>query len=233
MGVFSLALAQALVGSLVVAVIIAVLAQWVVWPLFPESSRELPSHPVNPTMEAGNLRRRALQAVVIIMPAYLFLLTNPTGNTPIMMKSIVLAQTGSVTAARIAARELLGATFLGGCLAIGIWFGLKLAPNLWMFALWITLMMIWIGGKLYLPHRSQFSTQFWIDTTVSCLILVGAAVGDSANGKDPYMGFLFRFGLFTLVSVYAWVAFLLLNRRGQTGSNIHAVNAPVSALKEV
>jgi len=212
MGVISLALAQAIITALVIAFVLAVLAQWVTWPLFAESSVELEDSHGGDAESIMGLQRRAANAVVVILPAYLFLLSNPTGNTPVMMKAIVLAQTGSARDARQAARELLGATLVGGVLAATLWFALKLAPNLWFFALWVGLAMVWIARHLYLPRPTGPSVQFWIDTAVTCLILLGAAVSDSANGKDPYQGFLFRFGLFTLVSVYAWVAFTLMGR---------------------
>ena len=42
------------------------------------------------------------------------------------------------------------------------------------------------------------------------LILVGPAVGDSANGKDVYAAFFVRMGLFIGVTIYAWLALVFL-----------------------
>ena len=215
LGVVSLALAQTLVMMLVAAVVIAVVSQWIVYPFFPESDLNPEVLPAaQDSAEGVSEDTSALRAIVVIMPAYLFLLINPTGHTPVMMKSIMLAQSPSVIEARQAAMELLGATVLGGFLAVLLWFGLKLSPRLDIFALLILWVMIGLGRKLYVSNSTRFSQQFWIDVSVTMFILVGPAVADSAAGKDPYQAFLFRFGMFFLVAVYTWGSMVLLNRLG-------------------
>jgi len=215
LGVVSLALAQTLVMMLVAAVVIAVVSQWIVYPFFPESDLNPEVLPAaEDSAEGVSEDTSALRAVVVIMPAYLFLLINPTGHTPVMMKSIMLAQSPSVIEARQAAMELLGATVLGGFLAVLLWFGLKLSPRLDIFALLILWVMIGLGRKLYVSNSTRFSQQFWIDVSVTMFILIGPAVADSAAGKDPYQAFLFRFGMFFLVAVYTWGSMVLLNRLG-------------------
>lgn len=215
LGVVSLALAQTLVMMLVAAVVIAVVSQWIVYPFFPESDLNPEVLPAaQDSAEGVSEDTSALRAVVVIMPAYLFLLINPTGHTPVMMKSIMLAQSPSVIEARQAAMELLGATVLGGFLAVLLWFGLKLSPRLDIFALLILWVMIGLGRKLYVSNSTRFSQQFWIDVSVTMFILIGPAVADSAAGKDPYQAFLFRFGMFFLVAVYTWGSMVLLNRLG-------------------
>ncbi len=213
LGVLSLALAQTLVLMLVAAVVIAVFSQWVVYPFFPE-----PSHIDEPAAGAAEgsagAPLRAVRAVVVIMPAYLFLLINPTGHTPVMMKSILLAQSADVRQAKKSGLELLGATLLGGLLAALLWFGLKLSPNLELFAVWILLTFILLGRKLYVSGTTGRTEQFWLDTAVTMLILLGPAVADSAAGRDPYQAFAFRFGMFLLVALYAWASMALLNRLG-------------------
>ena len=215
LGVVSLALAQTLVMMLVAAIVIAVVSQWIVYPFFPESDLNPEVLPAaQDSAEGVSEDTSALRAVVVIMPVYLFLLINPTGHTPVMMKSIMLAQSPSVIEARQAAMELLGATVLGGFLAVLLWFGLKLSPRLDIFALLILWVMIGLGRKLYVSNSTRFSRQFWIDVSVTMFILVGPAVADSAAGKDPYQAFLFRFGMFFLVAVYTWGSMVLLNRLG-------------------
>ncbi len=229
LGVFSLALAQTLVSMLVAAVVIAVVSQWVVYPFFPESELEAEATSVAQTTDEELAEKRlteqtsAVRAVVVILPAYLFLLINPTGHTPVMMKSILLAQAPSVIEARQAAIELLGATVVGGFLAVLLWFGLKLSPRLDIFALLILSVMIGLARKLYVPGETRLSQQFWIDASVTMLILLGPAVADSAAGKDPYQAFLFRFGMFFLVAVYAWGSMVLLNRLGWLGGRQEGV----------
>ena len=230
-GVVSLAAAQALVLSLVGAVITAVVSQWLVYPLFPEPTGVGNGAAQPSNAEAPNdLRKRAWKSVLIALPAYLFLLTNPTGNTPIMMKSIVLSQTGTGQGTRAAGIELLSATCLGGIVAIALWFGLKLAPTLWLFGLWTVLAFALIGGQVYRPARTRFSAQFWMDTGVTVLILLGPAVADSANGKDPYQGFLFRFGLFLLAAVYAWATMSFLDRLGRSNARSNLMKTEAGAI---
>ena len=74
--------------------------------------------------------------------------------------------------------------------------------------------MIGLAHKLYVPNVTRFSQQFWLDASITMLILIGPAVADSAVGKDPYQAFLFRFGMFFLVAVYTWGSMVLLNRLG-------------------
>ncbi len=212
LGVTSLALAQTLVTMLVLGVVIAVVSQWVIYPFFPEDPSAAPE--IESAAETTVDGQRAWRSVVVSMPAYLFLLINPTGHTPVMMKSILLSQSESVQDARESAMELLGSTCLGGLLAVLLWFGLQLAPRLDIFALWVLLVMIYIASKLYVQGETRFSQQFWIDTGVTLLILLGPAVADSVVGKDPYQAFLFRFGMFLLVALYAWAAMATLNRLG-------------------
>ena len=128
------------------------------------------------------------------------------------MKTVLPAQQGSVVSAQSAGREMLGSTFLAGCFAIVFWFALKFWPNLWMFFLWMLLFGIYLAGKLYGVIVTRFAPSFWINVTVTMLILLGPAVEDSAVGKDPYQAFGVRFSLYVAVTLYAWVAIVALER---------------------
>ena len=59
-------------------------------------------------------------------------------------------------------------------------------------------------------RRNRFAPTFWIGTLTTMLILLGAAVQDSANGKDVYQAFAVRMGLFFAVTAYAVFAVSLL-----------------------
>lgn len=201
--VLSLAVAQAVIVALLVAVAVAVACQWVVYPFFPEDpvSRPVPEAPVPPDV-AG----RALRAMLITLPAYLFLLINPMAHTPVMMKSIALSLSVDQAAAKTSARDLLSATLLGGAVALLLWFLLRLAPELGFYAAWMWLAVLMLGTKLYLHARSAQATAYWLDVGVTVIILLGPAVLDGAGGKDPLAGFFVRFGLFLLVAIYAAAA---------------------------
>ena len=131
---------------------------------------------------------------------------------PIILKSVSLSQQGSVIEARHAGRELLGSTFLAGLFAILFWFMLDLVTNLWMFFWWMLLLGVYFSSKLYQVVPGRFSASFWQNVVVTMLLLLGPAVQDSASGKDVYAAFAVRMGLFVAVTLYAWLAIVVLEQ---------------------
>lgn len=215
-GVASFAAALTVVEALMVGIGLAVLSQRIVYPLFPEdSSPARPAKKAAPGSEQSNWI--AIRATLIVFPAYLLALINPSMYLPVIMKSVSLAQQGSIMHTRSAGRELLGSTFLGGCFAILFWFALGIETSLWMFFLWMVLFGIYFSGKLYGLIPTHFPASFWINAVITMLILLGPAVQDSAGGKDVYKAFAMRIGLFIAVTLYAWAAVRVLeylrNRR--------------------
>jgi len=151
-----------------------------------------------------------LRSTLIVLPAYLLALTNPSAYLAIIMKSVSLGQQSSYVNARNAGRELLGSTFLGGCFAVLFWVMLDMLTNLWMFFLCMLLFGIYFASKIYQVSRSRYPASFWLNTAMTMLILLGPAVEDSASGKDVYAAFFVRLGLFVAVTLYAWLALYLL-----------------------
>ena len=209
-------LAVGVIQALVIGIALAIVCQWLVYPWFPEDADGAAAEKARPeaddAKDANQSNWIALRATLIVLPAYLLALTNPAMYMPIIMKSVSLAQQGSVVDARDAGRELLGSTFLAGCFAVLFWFVLKTCPSLWMFFLWMVLFGGYFSSKLYRVVASRFPTSFWQNTAVTMLILLGPAVQDSANGKDVYMAFAVRMGLFVAVTLYAWLAIYGLER---------------------
>ncbi len=119
------------IQSLILGIVIAIVCQWLIYPFFPEEA--LPPKAKKTQASSEDSVWLAWRATLIVFPAYALTLTNPTAYLPIIMKSVSLGQQGSVLDAGKAARELLGSTFLGGCLAVVFWFALSFHPNLWMF----------------------------------------------------------------------------------------------------
>lgn len=208
-GTLNFALAVTVIEALVLGVGIAVIAQWIVYPWFPEREVVAPA-PAGETPAASNWI--AMRATLVVLPAYLLALTNPAMYLPIIMKSVSLGQQSSAVGARDAGRVLLGSTFLGGCFAILFWFALGIATNLWMFTLIMLLMGLYFAGKLYQVIPTRFDPPFWQNVAVTMLILLGSAVQDSESGKDVYEAFFVRMSLFLAVTVYAWLAIELLER---------------------
>jgi Protein of unknown function (DUF2955) len=221
-GLIEYSLAAAVVDALALGIALAIVCQWIVYPFFPEDSgRGSPSPP--PPAAVGDARWIALRATLIVLPPLLVTFSNPTLYLPTIMKTVLLGQQGSVVSAREAGRELLGSTFLAGCLAMVFWFALQIQPSLWMFFLWMLLSGVYFGGKLCGVIATRFASSFWINVVVTMLILLGPAVQDSVVGNDVYRGFAVRFSLFVAVTLYAWVAIVALERMragGLGGSRI-------------
>lgn len=208
-GQVSYALASALVQGLLVGIALAIACQWIVYPFFPEDSREkVQAKPA--AVAAGQSRWIALRSMMIVLPPVLLAFTNPALYMPLIMKAVLLGQQGSVVSARTVGQDLLGSTFLAGVYAILFWFALKLCPNLWMFFLWMLLAAIHLAAKLLGVLRSRRSPWYWQNVAVNLLILLGPAVEDSATGKDVFQAFAVRFGLFVIVTLYAWGAIIAL-----------------------
>lgn len=209
-GLVSQALAASVIQALLVGIFLAIISQWIIYPFFPEDSVKQGPAPSSP--DAGQAQWIALRATLIVLPPVLLAFTNPSLYMPVIMKSALLAQQGTVVNARVAGRELLGSTFLAGGLGILFWFALKIWPSLWMFFLWMLLVGLYVASKLYGVLASRFAPSFWQNVIVTLLILLGPAVEDSANGKDVYEAFIVRFALFIVVTVYAWGAIFALER---------------------
>ncbi len=209
LGTLSYALAVSLVQELLISVAVAVVCQWLVYPLFPEDQGAAPEPPRPEPLQSSWL---AARATLIVFPSYLLGLTNPTAYAPIIMKSVALGQQVNETHARNAGLELLASTFHAGILAIVFWFILKLMPNLWMFFLLSAGFTLYGVSRLYGIIATRHEPTYWQNVIITLFILIGPAVQDSANGKDPYEAFLVRMSLFVGVTLYAWGALTLLER---------------------
>ena len=210
-GLVSYSLAVGVITALVLGIGLAIVCQWMVYPWFPEDVTPVKKAkpPANTATQSNWI---ALRATLIVLPAYLLALTNPSMYLPIIMKSVSLGQQGSTVSARDAGKELLGSTFLGGYFAILFWFMLDMVTNLWMFFLWMLLFGVYFSSKFYQLVPSRFPASFWQNVAVTMLILLGPAVEDSANGKDVYAAFAVRMGLFVAVTLYAWLAVYVLEQ---------------------
>jgi hypothetical protein len=118
LGVSSPELAQLMVETLPGSLIIVILCQWLVYPFFPEAP--LPPSRVPAGHKDGARRSNwiALRSTFIVAPVYLFALGDPATWLAALMKALTLGQQPSWGGVREAGRELVGSTFLGGCLAL-------------------------------------------------------------------------------------------------------------------
>jgi hypothetical protein len=210
-GLASFPLAVTVIQSMAMGIGLAVICQWLIYPLFPEDqTNSLAEKPK--TVSSENANWTALRVTLIVLPPLLAALSNPALYLKLIMKSLALGKQGSAIDARTAGRQLLGSTFLGGAIAILSWFMLDLMTNLWMFFWWMLLVGLFVAGKIYQVIPSKIPASFWIDVLVTMLILLGAAVQDSANGQDVYQAFAMRMSFFILLALYAWLAIAVLER---------------------
>lgn len=208
-GTVSFALAVTVVQSLVLGLAVVVACQWLVYPWFPESPDfAKPKPPQKGSAENSNWI--ALRGTLIVLPAYVLALTNPSMYLAIIMKTVSLSQQSTLVDARAAGRELLGSTFLAGGFSILFWALLGISTNLWMYFWWMLLFGIYFSCKIYRVLATRFSASFWLNVASTMLILLGPAVQDSDSGKDVYTAFFVRMGLFIAVTLYAWVALSVL-----------------------
>lgn len=212
---------EALVKGLVVAVLVLGFCHW----LFPEpgGTQALPVAPIPSDNETS---RMAIQATLVVLPAFLLALSDPIGYLPIIMKSVSLGRQSCTIAARGAARELLGSTLLGGALAILFWCALGLFVNLWMFFLWMLLFGLLVARKLYGLSPTRYPPSFWVNTLVTLIILLGQSVQDSVAGKDVYTAFAVRMGLFIAVTLYACLMLLFLDQPRRVPGQSTAFKSP-------
>jgi hypothetical protein len=179
-------------------------------PVIDEMKTEKPADTSHKVIDYNQLNWVAIRSILIILPAYLFLLTNPTTYIAVIVKAISLGRQASTMHARDAGRELMGSTFMGGFFAIVFWFMLDLVTTLWMFTCWMLIFAVHFVSKIYGIYASRYPPSFWVNVVITMLILVGPAVEDSAGGKDVYAAFAVRLGQIVFVTLYAWLAIYLL-----------------------
>jgi len=214
---------QTIAGSM----IIAILCQWLVYPWFPEDPAPAFA-PRPPAKGAEQSNWIALRSALVVLPVWMAALADPSTWVAALTKALTLGQQSSYPGAREAGLELLGSTFLGGLLAALFWVLLGVLPNLWVMFLLSLAVGIYGGSKLYGILETHFPPSFWSNTLMTLWILLAPAVADSANGEDVYKAFFVRFWLFVGVTLYAWVAMVLLEQwRARKAARLKVRAAPL------
>jgi hypothetical protein len=195
-----------------VALVIGVLASLISHALFPDAPgpAKVAAAPVGASPEAASWI--ALQATLIVIPVFMLALSNPAFYLQGVMKTVGMGQQAGATTARTAGRELAGSTLVGAILAMVIWSGLTLRPNLWMFALWTAAASLWIGVRLFRIKATSFPPSYWLNALMTMFFVLGPAIADSAKGDDVYRAGVVRVTLFLLVALYASAIVWVLER---------------------
>ena len=199
---------EALTKGMFLAGLTVGLSHW----LFPEppNAPVAAPPPVAMDVDAGWI---GLRAALVVLPSFLLALSDPASFIPLIWKSVGLGQQACATNAQSAMREILGATLLGGLLAVLFWSALTVFPDLWMFFLWTLLFTLVFARKLYGLGGTRLSPGLCMNTLVTMVLLLGQSVQDSMAGKDVYTAFAIRMGLFTAVTLYACAMVYLIDRQ--------------------
>ena len=210
-GVAEQALVTAIAVTLAVGVALGSLVGGVSHAFFPD-----PPHPAArkapPAVDRETVSWIALRGMLVVLPAFVLALTDPSSYLATIMKSAQLGQQAGSTDTRKAGVELVGSTLAAAGIALAVWVGLSLWANLWMLVLWMTGAALWVGARLYRVVPTAFPPAFWNNALVTTIILVGPAIEDSANGSAVLQASAVRVALFVGVSLYAWVMVWALER---------------------
>ena len=203
-----------------IALVIGVLASAISHAIFPDTRApaKAAAAPVRASPEAANWI--ALQALLVVMPVFMLALINPAMWLQCVMKTVGLGHQAGATNARTAARQLVGSTLVGAVLAMLVWVGLSLRPNLWMFALWTAAVSLWVGVRLFGVKATPFPPSYWLNVLMTMFFVLGPAIADSANGADVYVAAAMRVGLFVLIALYASAMVWVLEQRASRSRSL-------------
>lgn len=210
-GVAEQALVTAIATTLAVGVALGSLVGGVSHAFFPDPPRS-PTKKPPPAVDRETASWIALRGMLVVLPAFVLALTDPSSYIATIMKSAQLGQQAGSTDTRKAGQELVGSTLAAAGIALVVWVGLSLWPSLWMLVLWMTGAALWLGARLYRVVPTAFPPAFWNNALVTTIILIGPAIEDSANGAAVLQASAVRVALFVGVSLYAWAMVWTLER---------------------
>lgn len=215
-GAQSSAAAVAIIKVLAVTLVAAVAIAHVAHALFPEPAGAAAPPPPLPPERPGWL---ALRTAIIMLPPLLLALANPASYIMLLMKGASLAQQASAGTTRRLAREMIGATAMGGAAALLLWNLLQLWPGLLLLTLGMTLCTLIMARPLYGARPSRFSADWWQFALTTMIILIGPAVADTGTADNIQRVMLVRFMTFLALGLYAALTVhLLQSQRGQSGT---------------
>ncbi|HWS39681.1 MAG TPA: DUF2955 domain-containing protein [Arenimonas sp.] len=211
-GVAEQALVSPIITAIAVGIAIGVLVNGFSHAFFPDDPKTDKVSKAPPAISYEIANWIALRAAIVVMPAFLLALINPSVFVATIMKTVALAQQAGSINARNAGQELVGSTLMGALLSALVWSGLSLWPTLWMLVLWLAAAAMWAGQRLYGIKASKYPASYWSNALITLLILVGPAIEDSATGKDVTKASFIRIVLFIAVALYAWATVWALER---------------------
>ncbi len=199
----------AIIQTMLVAIVIAVVLAHVCHAVFPEDGSFAPRPPPPvPPAEAAWIGVRS--ALIMVVPV-LLALSNPGTYIMVLMKGSQLSQQVGATDANVLARELVVSTAWGGAAALAVWYLLGLWSVLPIFVLLMALSALLLARPMYGAIASRHRFTHWQNALVTLVLLIGPAVADSASGTDITRQLLTRIAMFMALAVYAAAMVWLLD----------------------
>ena len=204
-----------LANSIGFATIVGILFVWLAYAILPDSAAHdaMPpgSAPAKPAAEPPDLaeaRWSAFRSLLIVFPVALwFLLSSAsTAYLPVMLKVASMGQQTTNEGTRQAAHSLIASTIIGGILAVIGWNLLSIAPTLSVYALFIALVGLFIGPRVFKGLGMQPDGGTWSYAYLTMIVILAPAVMDSASGAPAGAKFWDRLLMFGGTAVYALVA---------------------------
>lgn len=227
-GVAEQAAASSIAVTIAAGIVIGSLVSVVSHGLFPDPPVPATTGPESRdggAFDAEQARWIALRATLIVMPVFVLALSNPSLYVAAIMKTVALGQQAGETDARSAGGELVGSTVTGASIALVVWLGLSLLPNLWLLTLWAMAAALWTGSAMFGARRSRRGPGYWNNALITALILLGPAIEDSANAKSVLAASAVRVALFLGIALYAWAMVWVLEwwRRSRADGTVRRV----------
>ncbi len=217
-----------LANSISFAAAVGIVFVWIAFALLPDSMAydalppgAAPRKPADEPPDLAEARWSAFRSLLIVFPIALwFLLSSAsTSYLPVMLKVASMGQQTTNEGTRQAARSLIASTVIGGALAIIGWNILSLVPTLPVYTLFIALVGLFIGPRVFKGLGMQPDGGTWSYGYLTMIVILAPAVMDSASGAPAGAKFwdrLIMFGgtaLYALLAVYVVDAFRRERRR--------------------
>jgi hypothetical protein len=197
-------LMQMIVAATVIALVISRLSHG----LFPEgpANQQDPAEQDSPlpTPAVSNAGWIGVRAALIMAVPILLALQNPGAYVMLLMKGALLARQVETASARSAGWELIGSTLAGGVAALIFWAVISLWPNLLILAFGFGVISFFIARWMYAVVPNRLTFDFWNNSLLTMIILIGPTVSDSQSGTDIDQAIVIRMAMFIALSFYAF-----------------------------
>jgi hypothetical protein len=209
----------ALVSSMSVISVFGVLFVYIAHAILPDSLADVPDapppkpavKPEPPDLDAA--RWSAFRSLLIVLPIAIWFLLSAasTAYVPVMIKVASMGQQAATDATKSAGKSLINSTLIGGAAAIVGWQMLSITPSLPIFVLFVALVGLVIGAKIFVGPGMQPQGATWSYAYLTMLVILAPAVMDGSGGDAAGIKFWQRLAMFGGTAAYAVVAVYVID----------------------